>query len=433
MRFARSSRIVALSATVALIAGGLSTSQADERDDLIRKQRQQEQQIQNLQSSLEGVNVDLQKTYVKLEETKAQIPGVQAELLVAQGELAAAQREQEQVAARLDAAKGELGTITTQIADGEAQLNETKDSLASIARAEYRGDNKISTIDLLVGAKSSDDFFNSLTASQAVHRIQSQTLTTVSQTTAGNKTRQRRQKAVEQTIGELKAEADKVVQTKAAKEAETSAKKAALEQLESSVTAQTVALESLKGEFQSSISSMNAAKNDTVAEIARIDEEAARQRAAANSGGGGQSGGGAPAPSGALIPPIPQPLVVTSPYGMRWYPFGGYFFHQGVDLRSACGNPQVAAASGTVASVRGAYGNDTHGNQIFINHGVIGGSSYITVYNHLSGFAVRVGQRVSQGQVIGYTGATGMVTGCHVHFEVWKNGDTINPMGLPGF
>ena len=118
---------------------------------------------------------------------------------------------------------------------------------------------------------------------------------------------------------------------------------------------------------------------------------------------------------------------------MRWYPItGGYYMHQGVDLRSACGNSQVASAAGTVSAVRPAP-NGTHGNQVMINHGTINGSRYVTVYNHLSRFAVSQGQSVSQGQTIGYTGATGNVTGCHVHFEVWRNGSTIDPMGLSAF
>jgi murein DD-endopeptidase MepM/ murein hydrolase activator NlpD len=118
---------------------------------------------------------------------------------------------------------------------------------------------------------------------------------------------------------------------------------------------------------------------------------------------------------------------------MRWYPItGGNWMHLGTDIRSACGDPQYAAAGGTVTAVKPAP-NGTHGNQVIINHGYLGGSSYVTVYNHLSRFGVRPGQQVSQGQVIGNTGATGNVTGCHVHFEVWKNGSTIDPMGLPGF
>jgi putative M23 peptidase domain protein len=130
---------------------------------------------------------------------------------------------------------------------------------------------------------------------------------------------------------------------------------------------------------------------------------------------------------------IPRPLYVTSPFGMREYPFGGRWMHNGVDLRSPCGQAQVAPGNGVVASVRPAAGNSTHGNQVFINLGNVNGHSWVAVTNHMSAFNVRPGQSVTQGQVIGWTGQTGQVTGCHVHMEVWRDGQVINPMSLPGF
>jgi len=82
----------------------------------------------------------------------------------------------------------------------------------------------------------------------------------------------------------------------------------------------------------------------------------------------------------------------------------------------------------TTSSPGSAAGNGTHGNQVLINHGVLDGRSTVTVYNHLSRFAVSYGEQVSRGEVIGYTGATGNTTGCHVHFELWFNGAPVNPM-----
>lgn len=93
----------------------------------------------------------------------------------------------------------------------------------------------------------------------------------------------------------------------------------------------------------------------------------------------------------------------------------------------------MAPADGVVTATVPAPGNSTHGNQIFINLGVVNGSSWVAVTNHLSGFNVSPGQAVTQGQVIGWTGQTGDVTGCHVHFEVWKDGTEIDPMTLPAF
>jgi murein DD-endopeptidase MepM/ murein hydrolase activator NlpD len=67
---------------------------------------------------------------------------------------------------------------------------------------------------------------------------------------------------------------------------------------------------------------------------------------------------------------------------------------------------------------------------VVISHGVVSGSALATNYFHLTRSAVSVGQRVSQGDVIGYVGTTGNSTGCHLHFETILNGSLVNPLGL---
>jgi len=65
-----------------------------------------------------------------------------------------------------------------------------------------------------------------------------------------------------------------------------------------------------------------------------------------------------------------------------------------------------------------------------LSNGVIQGNALTTVFYHNTSVAVSVGQSVSQGQVIAYTGSTGNSTGCHAHFETWLNGSPVNPAGL---
>lgn len=98
--------------------------------------------------------------------------------------------------------------------------------------------------------------------------------------------------------------------------------------------------------------------------------------------------------------------------------------HTGVDYAAPTGTPVMSIGDGTVLSAgRGAGGA---GNMVKIRHN----SVYTTAYLHLSKFAVKAGQRVSQGQVIGYVGMTGTATGPHLDFRVWKNGSPINPLTL---
>lgn len=94
--------------------------------------------------------------------------------------------------------------------------------------------------------------------------------------------------------------------------------------------------------------------------------------------------------------------------------------HRAIDYAAPYGTPIKAVGDGTVvvASRNGAYGNF-----VSIRHN----STYTTHYGHLSKFAVKAGNKVTQGQTIGYVGSTGFSTGPHVHYEMLKNGALINP------
>ena len=99
--------------------------------------------------------------------------------------------------------------------------------------------------------------------------------------------------------------------------------------------------------------------------------------------------------------------------------------HTGVDYAAPKGTPVMTIGDGTVTSIK--Y-EGAGGKTIRIRHN----SVYSTAYLHLSGYAkgLKVGQRVRQGQVIGYVGSTGRSTGPHLDFRVWKNGSAINPLKM---
>ena len=132
-----------------------------------------------------------------------------------------------------------------------------------------------------------------------------------------------------------------------------------------------------------------------------------------------------PDAGGALAWPIAN-TYVTSSYGMRLHPILNVWkLHDGTDFGAACGTPLYAPAAGVVQS---AYYNAGYGNRIIIGHGIVRGVSLWTSVNHLTSFAVRAGEHVSRGELIGYSGTTGYSTGCHLHFMVYVNGYTVDPM-----
>ena len=123
-----------------------------------------------------------------------------------------------------------------------------------------------------------------------------------------------------------------------------------------------------------------------------------------------------------ISPVDPGSVWLSSTFGMRTSPFTGKRqFHPGVDLAGAKGTPILAPAKGRVAFVGK---NGSLGLSIEIRHD----STYKTTYGHLSKGAVKKGQNVERGDVIGYMGDTGRTTGYHLHYEVEKDGKRVNPV-----
>ena len=115
---------------------------------------------------------------------------------------------------------------------------------------------------------------------------------------------------------------------------------------------------------------------------------------------------------------------LTSGYGTRRDPITrGTDFHPGLDISADYGQPVLATGD---AVVRHAAPNGAYGNLVLLDHGF----GITTKYGHLSRFAVRDGQRVKRGDVIGYVGSTGRSTGAHLHYEIWMNGRLTDPMAL---
>ncbi len=138
-----------------------------------------------------------------------------------------------------------------------------------------------------------------------------------------------------------------------------------------------------------------------------------------------------PSGSGRLTVWPSYTTYITSVQGNRVHPVTGqYGTHGGTDVGASYGSAIYASGSGTVVTAYNDSGyNGGYGNYVIIDHG----SGLQTLYAHMSVCSVSVGQYVSAGQVIGYVGTTGRVTGAHLHFEVWSNGARQDPQSyFPG-
>jgi murein DD-endopeptidase MepM/ murein hydrolase activator NlpD len=121
---------------------------------------------------------------------------------------------------------------------------------------------------------------------------------------------------------------------------------------------------------------------------------------------------------------MPVPGRISSGFGYRRHPILGYRrMHTGLDIAAGYGTPIRAAAAGTI-NYSGRNGG--YGNYVRINHG----NGLQTAYAHMSRIAASNGSRVSQGDVIGYVGSTGLSTGAHLHYEMLRNGQKVDPRSV---
>lgn len=115
--------------------------------------------------------------------------------------------------------------------------------------------------------------------------------------------------------------------------------------------------------------------------------------------------------------------TITSAFGYRKAPTkGASTYHQGVDMACPTGTPIYATRSGTVT--KASYQAGGAGYYVSINHG----DGFASIYMHMSRYVVSAGQTVTQGQLIGYVGSTGVSTGPHLHFGISYGGTYVNPM-----
>ena len=228
-----------------------------------------------------------------------------------------------------------------------------------------------------------------------------------------------------------RAEADKLLHELIAKGKEYEQMVDAAEADEEALLAQIAAAEKAYNEAKAAEDAERKRREEE--ERKKREEEEKKKQEEANKNNNSSAGGSSGNTSGTQEPSTEKPSssegwikpckykLLTSPYGWRTHPvYGDRRFHSGVDLAGSEGSAIYAARSGTVTT---ATYNSTSGYYVTINHG----DGYSSSYLHMTGYIVKVGQKVSRGQVIGYMGSTGVSTGPHLHFSIYYNGSTVNP------
>ena len=174
-------------------------------------------------------------------------------------------------------------------------------------------------------------------------------------------------------------------------------------------------------EFQALLDESEAAQDDLMRDIAAKEKELSKAKYEENLAKLALQGQNPPSKS-TWIKPV-SGYTLTSPFGMRKHPVLGYNrMHNGVDMACPQGTPIYATRAGTVTVA--SYQAGGAGNYVSINHG----DGFASIYMHMTNYVVSAGQSVSQGQLIGYVGSTGISTGPHLHFGISYAGTYVNPL-----
>lgn len=467
-------------ATVAMLT--LTLSGPVFADELNDRKSALEQEIAEVQQSIEYLDADITETIAQLKVYQGQLPAAQQALADAQGRVAAATAEVNALAQRVQLAQETKNKITEQLKQDEADMAETREVIGQIATQAYKSGGVPTSLSLMMGSRGSDSFASMELVDQAL-RSQNAALERLAQQNATNVNSQARLAAVEEEIRDLKAKADAALAAEQAARDAAAAEKAKVDKLISDTSRLSDKLQKQKPIIEAKLAQVEKAHQKVVSDIAerqrRLIEEArkreearlkaeaeqrAREENARRAAEAAEANRRAAAAAAAANRPAPPPVVpkpvapvivppqtsspsafglrapvsgpITSGYGWRPTPLGtidfngsGGYTHTGIDYGVACGTPLYAPAAGEVwyADSNALPGA---GNRIVLSHGVVGGNALATNYYHLSTYLVAPGQRVSAGQLIGYTGTTGNSTGCHLHFETVLNGSLVDPMGI---
>lgn len=380
--------LLTLALCAQLLPGRAWAVTQDEINALKAKKEAIGQQMDEIQARLSGLQSEQTDVLGQRDALNAQKEGAEQEIALVEEEIALYDRLVAEKSAELDAAR----------ATEQRQLERFRSRVRAMEeRGEY------SVLSLVFEA---ENYAQLLTAIDDISMIMQSDRELADAYEAARREVERVKAEYEQALSEQKTRQTELEAEKAALLAKIAEAEATLEDLADAIAEAEAAYEAERQ------AEAEAARKIT--ELIEQYEEEQRQKEAEERAKQQQSYNF----NGAFGWPVPSKYLITGVYGED----RTSHFHAGIDIDGygQDGSPIVASAAGTVilAEYYGGYGNC-----VIIDHG----NGYTTLYGHMSGFAVSVGDSVGAGQTIGYLGSTGNSTGTHCHFEIRINGATVDP------
>lgn len=403
---------------VSLAAFAVPRANAYGDHHLEHRQKQVAGRVDRAAADLDEASHDSTRANAALLGALHRLTGARAHLQQSSDTLRAARTRDAELQGELADAKQALVEADTALADGEVETSAAQERLRlSVLRSSDDGNVALRAIGALFDADSLDDLTRRVAAQDVVVAAGDRAATEFRSAESALSAKQSAVETAKQDVAARSAIAAAHLESMRGLYRDAQAAKSDVQRLVvSSRSAKQAALRAKQRDRArlTALKQREAAIKQHLLEIARR----AKARAALNGGGFHGSSGGF------LSYPANGP--VTSPYGYRIHPIYGYYsLHNGTDFGAACGQSLYAAAAGTVVDT---YYDSVYGNRLYLNVGVVNGKSLVLIYNHMSGYQAKVGDRLARGDVVGYAGTTGWSTGCHLHFTVMADGVAVDPM-----
>lgn len=349
------------------------------------------QSQEELEAELEASEAKQVETQVKIDTTKDTIADIESELFKADNEIGRLTGVISELDKELEVLQQEITKTEGELEAAQKKEKEQEEALKARIRTMYMYGNEgylevmfsakdltdlLSRIDIVKSVMKADrDYADELEATRKEIEAKKQKIEADKKATETNKARQQLVLAEEQT---LRTQRQELIDTN----------QQMIDEYFAILDAEQEASEQLKTEIAGLLESIPGTVN----------------------------------PSTGWTWPIPGVYDITSWFGNRPYPgAGGSTNHGGIDIGASTGTPIVAVGNGKVIKAE-FYGG--YGNCVILDMG----NGYQTLYGHMSGYAVSVGDIVAQGQTIGYVGSTGNSTGPHLHIEVQSGGTRYDPL-----
>ncbi len=389
--------LMLLSVSVMVIVPALGATKAELRSE-----------ISDLEDEQEELEERIAALEAQIEDLDAQRAGTLEKKAALDERNALAQEELDVITEQIGIIEGYMANRRLDLETARAQETEQEEALLARLRA-MEENSDLSYIQIIFQAASFSDLLTRIDLVNEVMEYDEELWAAYI--------------AARENVELLEAEAEEMFAENEANKAELETKKAQLE-------ADIQAANDMIAELESTLEGYVALREEEEADMeevkalieekeAELDELIWREQAAAGGGGNSNVSGG----SGPLLWPSYTSLI-TSYYGYRIHPeYGDWRMHYGVDI-GAAGNTAIWAPADGVVTVSSSSGG--YGNYVSIAHD----NGYSTLCAHMNSRAVSAGQRVTQGQIIGYVGSTGVSTGNHIHFEVYSGGVRIDPLSV---